>query len=158
MVAESGAALLDPAARATLIERILPLATVATPNVLEARALAGLGEGATQEELGRAILGLGPRAVIVTGGHTDAGADVLIEDAGALSIDGPRYPEGASHGSGCTHSSALTAFLARGIELPEAAQWAREVAATAVGSGLGELGAGAGPVDVFGLRARAALT
>ncbi len=154
MVAESGAALLDPAARAALIERVMPLASVTTPNVPEARALSGLGEVAGQEELGRAILALGPKAVVVTGGHTDSGADVLVDDAGAVRIEGPRYPAGASHGSGCTHSSALAAFLARGIELGEAARWAREIAAEAVGNGLRGIGAGAGPVDVFALARR----
>jgi hydroxymethylpyrimidine/phosphomethylpyrimidine kinase len=154
MVAESGAPLLAPDARAVLVERILPLASVVTPNVPEARTLSGLGEGAGQEELGRAILALGPRAVVVTGGHTDSGADVLVDDAGAVRIEGPRYPAGASHGSGCTHSSALAAYLARGVELPEAARWAREIASEAVGNGLRGLGAGAGPVDVFALARR----
>jgi hydroxymethylpyrimidine/phosphomethylpyrimidine kinase len=158
MVAESGAPLLAPAARAALIERILPLASVATPNVPEARALTGLGDGAGQRELGEAILALGPKAVVVTGGHTDSGADVLVDDAGAIRIEGPRYPPGASHGSGCTHSSALAAFLARGVELAEAARWAREIAAEAVGNGLREIGAGTGPVDVFGIRDGAPLT
>jgi hydroxymethylpyrimidine/phosphomethylpyrimidine kinase len=151
MVAESGAALLDPNAKAALIERILPLATVATPNLLEARELAGLGDAASARELGEAILGLGPDAVIVTGGHAEDGADVLVEPGGALRIDGPRYPSGATHGSGCTHSAALCAFLARGAELAEAARWAREIAAEAVGNGLRGIGRGAGPVDVFGL-------
>lgn len=154
MVAESGAPLLAPDARAVLVERILPLASVVTPNVPEARTLSGLGEGASLEELGRAILALGPRAVVVTGGHTDSGADVLVDDAGALRIEGPRYPAGTSHGSGCTHSSALAAFLARGVELPEAARWAREIASEAVGNGLRDLGAGSGPVDVFALARR----
>src|SRR5204862_3576088 len=158
MVAESGASLLTPAARTALIERILPLATVATPNVPEARALAGLGGAADQRQLGDAILALGPRAVVVTGGHTDSGADVLVDDAGAIRIEGPRYPAGATHGSGCTHSSALAAFLARRIELSEAARWAREIAAEAVGNGLREIGAGTGPVDVFGIRDGAPLT
>jgi hydroxymethylpyrimidine/phosphomethylpyrimidine kinase len=152
MVAESGAALLAPAARAALIERVLPLATVVTPNVLEARALAGLGDGASQRRLGDAILALGPGAVVVTGGHTDSGTDVLVDDGGAIAIEGPRYPAGATHGSGCTHSSALAAFLARGVELAEAARWAREVAAEAVGNGLVEIGGGSGPVDVFDIR------
>jgi hydroxymethylpyrimidine/phosphomethylpyrimidine kinase len=151
MVAGSGAALLDPNAKAALIERILPGATVATPNLLEARELAGLGEGASPQDLGRAILALGPTAVIVTGGHAEEGADVLVDDSGSLRIDGPRYPDGASHGSGCTHSSALAAFLARGSELADAARWAREIAAEAVGHGLRDLGAGPGPVDVFGI-------
>jgi hydroxymethylpyrimidine/phosphomethylpyrimidine kinase len=94
--------------------------------------------------------------VIVTGGHWAEGADVLFDGSGTIRIDGPRYPDGASHGSGCTHSAALAAFLAQGAELVEAARWAREVAAEAVGNGLGELGAGPGPVDVFGLGRRSA--
>ena len=151
MVAESGAALLDPNAKAALIERILPRAGVVTPNVAEARALAGLGDDAGPAELAVAVQALGPDAVIVTGGHTEDGADTLFDGAGTLRIEGPRFPDGASHGSGCTHSSALTAFLARGEELADAARWAREIAAEAVGNGLRELGAGAGPVDVFAL-------
>ena len=151
MIASSGATLLDPAAKAALIERVLPRATVITPNVLEARALSGLGDSATAVELADVLLGLGPDAVIVTGGHAADGADVLVDRSGTLRIDGPRYPAGAAHGSGCTHSSALAAMLARGLELAEAARWAREIAAEAVGHGLREIGAGDGPVDVFGL-------
>jgi hydroxymethylpyrimidine/phosphomethylpyrimidine kinase len=151
MVSQSGAVLLDPNAKAALIERVLPLATVVTPNLPEARELAGLGADARPEELAEAIAALGPEAVIVTGGHTQEGADVLFDGSGTLRIDGPRYGEGASHGSGCTHSSALAAFLARGTELADAARWAREIAAEAVGNGLRELGAGTGPVDVFAL-------
>jgi hydroxymethylpyrimidine/phosphomethylpyrimidine kinase len=151
MMSESGATLLDAGAKAALIERILPRATVATPNLAEARALSGLGRAASPQELGRAMLALGPDAVVVTGGHSEDGADVLTDAAGSLRIEGPRYPEGASHGSGCTHSSSLAAFLARGEDLPDAARWAREVAAEAVGNGLRGIGRGAGPVDVFGI-------
>ena len=151
MVAESGANLLDPNAIAALIERVLPRATVATPNVLEARALTGLRASATGGQLAEAMRGLGPEAVVVTGGHSAGGVDVLAESRGTLQIEGPRYPAGATHGSGCTHSSALAAFLAGGAELADAARWAREVAAEAVGNGLVEIGRGAGPVDVFGL-------
>ncbi len=156
MVSESGATLLDPAARAALIERVLPRADVVTPNVPEARALSGLGTGASSAELGEALLALGAGAAVVTGGHAEDGADVLVDSSGSLSIGGPRYPDGAAHGSGCTHSAALAAFLARGHGLAEAARWAREIAAEAVGNGLRELGAGPGPVDVFGLASRAA--
>ena len=151
MIAQSGATLLDPNAKAALIERILPLATVVTPNLPEARALSGIAEGASKEELGRAILALGPSAAVVTGGHSEDGADVLTDASGSLRIEGPRYPDGASHGSGCTHSSALAAFLARGEELADAARWAKEVAAEAVGNGLQGIGRGAGPVDVLGI-------
>ena len=154
MVAESGGVLLDPNAKAALIERVLPRASVVTPNLLEARELSGGGVEASPEEMGRRILALGPRAVIVTGGHTDEGADVLVDDDGPVRIEGPRYASDAAHGSGCTHSSALAALLARGMELHDAARWAREIAAEAVGHGLAELGAGAGPVDVLGVRRR----
>ena len=151
MVSESGATLLDPNAKASLIERVLPRASVVTPNLLEARSLSGLSAEASAEELGRAILALGPSAVVVTGGHAEHGADVLVDAGGSVQIEGPRYPDGASHGSGCTHSSALAAVLAQGGELEEAARWAREIAAEAVGNGLRGVGRGPGPVDVFGL-------
>jgi hydroxymethylpyrimidine/phosphomethylpyrimidine kinase len=154
MVSESGATLLDPGAKAALIERILPCATVVTPNLAEARALSGLGEAATRRQLGEAVLALGPAAAVITGGHSEDGADLLVEADGALRIEGPRYPDGASHGSGCTHSSALAAFLARGEVLADAARWAKEVAAEAVGNGLRGIGRGPGPVDVFGLARR----
>ena len=151
MVSASGAILLDRNAKAALIERILPLATVATPNLPEARELAGLGDGASSEELARAIQALGPEAVVVTGGHVADGADVFFDGSGTLRIDGPRYPEGASHGSGCTHSSALAAYLARGADAAEAARWAREIASEAVGNGLAGIGKGPGPVDALGI-------
>jgi hydroxymethylpyrimidine/phosphomethylpyrimidine kinase len=154
MVSESGAALLDANAKVALIERLLPLATVVTPNLAEARELTGRWEGGTQRELGEAILALGPGAVIVTGGHTEKGADVLVDANGHLEIEGPRFADGAAHGSGCTHSSSLAALLARGMELDEAARWAREIAAEAVGHGLREIGKGPGPVDVLRVRRR----
>ena len=152
MVAESGAVLLDEDARTALVERLLPLAAVVTPNVPEARALSGAGEGAAQEDLAREVLALGPRAVVVTGGHSEQIVDLFFDGAEAAAIEGERHPDGASHGSGCTHSSALAAFLARGHSPLEAARLARQVASAAVGAGLRQIGAGAGPVDVFDLR------
>jgi|SRR5690349_24597318 len=151
MVAESGAVLLDDEARAALIERLLPLTTVATPNIPEARVLTGLGEGANQEELARAVVALGPAAAVVTGGHSEALVDVFFDGERAVEIPGERHPDGAAHGSGCTHSSALAAYLARGEEPLEAARKARAVASEAVGNGLRGIGSGPGPVDVFGL-------
>ena len=115
-----------------------------------------MGESASPAELAAAVQALGPEAVIVTGGHTVDGADTLFDGHGILRIEGPRYPGDAAHGSGCTHSSALAAFLARGSELADAARWAREIAAEAVGHGLGEIGTGPGPVDVFALAGRRA--
>jgi len=157
MVAESGAVLLDPEARGTLVERLLPLASVATPNLAEARELTGLDEGASQEELARAVQALGPDAVVVTGGHSEDGADLFFDGQEAVSIPGPRHPDGASHGSGCTHSSALAAGLALGESPLEAARWARQLAAAAVAAGLAGIGAGSGPVDALGIVERSPL-
>jgi hydroxymethylpyrimidine/phosphomethylpyrimidine kinase len=152
MVAESGSVLLDTGARRALVERLLPLTAVATPNIPEARELTGLGEGASQEELVRAVVALGPKAVVVTGGHSEDLIDLFFDGERLVEIPGERHPEGAAHGSGCTHSSALAAFLARGIEPLEAARRAREIASEAVGRGLRQIGTGPGPVDAIGLR------
>jgi hydroxymethylpyrimidine/phosphomethylpyrimidine kinase len=157
MVAESGAVLLDGDAREALRERILPRATVVTPNLPEARVLAEL---ATDEDLdapalARAIHALGPRVVVVTGGHRDVAADVFFDGERVEEIGGERYADGASHGSGCTHSSTLAAQLALGLDPLAAARVAKAVAADAVRDGLRGIGAGAGPVDVFGLARQA---
>ncbi len=151
MVAESGAILLDDDARRALIERLLPLAAVVTPNIPEARELTGMGGEATQEELAREILVLGPAAVVVTGGHSEGGVDLFFDGRETVAIEGPRHPDGAAHGSGCTHSSALAAFLAHGNSPQEAARKARKIASAAVAAGLREIGRGPGPVDVFNL-------
>jgi hydroxymethylpyrimidine/phosphomethylpyrimidine kinase len=156
MVAESGARLLDDAACDTLVEKLLPLVTIATPNIPEAQVLSGLGDDASQEDLARAVQTLGPDAVVVTGGHSAALVDLFFDGDEPVEIPGERHPGGAAHGSGCTHSSALAAFLARGAEPLQAAAAARHVASLAVGAGLEELGEGPGPVDVFDLAASAA--
>jgi hydroxymethylpyrimidine/phosphomethylpyrimidine kinase len=150
MVAESGAVLLRPDAKRALIERILPWAAVVTPNLAEARELTGLPK-ASPEELAQKLLDLGPAAAVVTGGHTDDGADRFFDGTNLELIEGPRHPGGASHGSGCTHSSALAARLALGDRPLEAARAARQIASEAVANGLRDLGSGAGPVDVLGI-------
>ena len=156
MVAESGATLLDPDARAALIELILPRATVATPNVPEARVLLDPADGAADVEiatLARGVQALGPRIVVVTGGHREQATDVYFDGSELVEIPGDRYPDGAAHGSGCTHSSVLAAQLALGRSPLQAARIAKEMAAAAVLGGLREIGAGPGPVDVLGLAA-----
>jgi len=155
MVAESGARLLDDDAVDALINDLLPLVTIATPNIPEARVLAGLGDDASQEDLARAVQLLGPDAVVVTGGHSEALVDLFFDGDEPVEIPGERHPSDAAHGSGCTHSSAIAAFLARGAEPLQAAAAARQVASLAVGAGLDGLGKGHGPVDVFDLAARA---
>jgi hydroxymethylpyrimidine/phosphomethylpyrimidine kinase len=151
MVAESGAELLAPDAREALVRELLPRVTVLTPNVPEARMLAG-HPGGEPDELARALHGLGPRVVVVTGGHREDPVDVLYDGEHLEHIGGPRHPDGASHGSGCTHSSTLAARLALGDSPREAARAARAVTADAVAHGLRDVGAGAGPVDVLHLR------
>jgi len=151
MVAESGAALIDDKTREAMVAHLLPGCDVATPNIPEARVMTGLDKNASQEELARAVLELGPKAVVVTGGHSEELVDLFFDGERLVEIPGERHPDGAAHGSGCTHSSALAAYLARGAEPLEAARRAREVASAAVGQGLRDIGAGPGPVDVFGL-------
>jgi hydroxymethylpyrimidine/phosphomethylpyrimidine kinase len=153
MVAESGSTLLEPAAHEALVTRLLPRVTVVTPNLPEARAIAGLDD-ADAPELARAIHALGPRYALVTGGHRQEATDVLFDGETLLEIPGERYPDGAAHGSGCTHSSALAAHLAHGFSAADAARAAKAVAARAVRDGLREIGQGAGPVDALGIRAR----
>jgi hydroxymethylpyrimidine/phosphomethylpyrimidine kinase len=155
MVAESGARLLDEDAIDALVNDLLPLVTIATPNIPEARVLSGLGEDASQEDLARAVRLLGPKAVVVTGGHSTNLVDLFYDGDEPVEIPGERHPSDAAHGSGCTHSSSLAAFLARGAEPLQAATAARRLASLAVGAGLTEIGKGHGPVDVFDLAARA---
>jgi hydroxymethylpyrimidine/phosphomethylpyrimidine kinase len=158
MVAESGASLLDEQAQRVLVAEIVPRASVVTPNLPEARALAGgtdgAGDRAEVHALARAVLALGAKAVVLTGGHRDEACDVFLaaerpEDV--IEIPGERHPDGAAHGSGCTHSSVLAAQLALGATALDAARAARALAGEAVAHGLRAIGAGAGPVDVLGL-------
>jgi hydroxymethylpyrimidine/phosphomethylpyrimidine kinase len=149
MVAESGAVLLDEPARAAIVEELLPRATVITPNVPEARVLAGGDDDL--EALARRLHALGPANVVITGGHRDDATDLFFDGESFEPIPGERHPDGAAHGSGCTHSSALAARLALGETPLEAARTARRIAGEAVRDGLRGLGAGPGPVDVFSL-------
>ncbi|MEA2137593.1 MAG: hydroxymethylpyrimidine/phosphomethylpyrimidine kinase [Solirubrobacteraceae bacterium] len=153
MVAESGARLLAIDAIDALRSLILPRATVITPNLAEARTLAG-DDTLDGIELARALHALGPTYVVVTGGHRDSATDLFFDGATLTELSGERHPDGAAHGSGCTHSSTLAARLALGDAPLDAARHARAVAARAVAHGLRDLGAGAGPVDVFGLAGR----
>src|SRR5215208_2775207 len=142
MVAESGAVLLDDDARSALVDRLLPRATVITPNLPEARVLAGPQAPEDVEELARALHALGPHVVVITGGHREEATDVVFDGDGIYVIGGEHHPEGAAHGSGCTHSSALAAELALGRSPLEAARAARAIASEAVRDGLRELGGG----------------
>jgi len=157
MVASSGARLLREDAVETLVTRLFPLATVVTPNLLEAHALVQpsntvlLGRG----ELAERLHVLGAPAVIVTGGHGDEPVDHLFDGERHVEIPVQRHDVAATHGAGCTHSATLAALLAGGESLEEAARGAAEAASRAVAQGLAELGAGDGPVDVIGLKGAA---
>src|SRR3954454_16480453 len=157
MVAESGARLLDAEAESALVETLLPRATVVTPNLPEAAALTGAAADARDAHaLAEQIVALGPRAAVVTGGHREEATDVFCDGGRLGEIPGERGPARAAHGSGCTHSSALAAFIAHGFDPLEAARRAKQVAATAVAQGLRGIGAGSGPVDALGVEAAAA--
>jgi hydroxymethylpyrimidine/phosphomethylpyrimidine kinase len=153
MVSETGAVLLDQEARHALTDSLLPRADVITPNLPEARVLAGDDAPDDVEELAKALHTLGPDVVVITGGHRAEATDVLYDGDTIHLIGGERHPDGAAHGSGCTHSSALAAHLALGHSPLEAARAAREIAAQAVRDGLRGIGAGAGPVNVLGMTA-----
>ena len=150
MVAESGARLLDEDAQRALVELVVARATVVTPNLPEARVLAG-DDALEGEALARAVHALGPAYVVVTGGHRPEVTDVFFDGSAITPIPGERHPGGAAHGSGCTHSSALAAHLALGFEPLAAARRAKEIAAAAVRDGLRDVGAGSGPVDALGV-------
>jgi hydroxymethylpyrimidine/phosphomethylpyrimidine kinase len=173
MVAESGAELLDPTARAALVTLLLPRTTVVTPNLPEARALVAVARNgpaggtlmaldasraaaaeADVATLARMIHALGPSVVIITGGHRAQATDVFFDGEAVIELTGERYPDGAAHGSGCTHASVLAACLAWGDEPISAARTAKAMAARAVRDGLSEIGAGPGPVDVLGVSSR----
>ncbi len=151
MVAESGAVLLEADAVDTYKNELFPLAFVITPNVNEAFAL--LGEEVDEdgiEDCAVTLHALGPEAVIITGGHTSSGADLLYDGETFQRIEGPVYDSENTHGAGCTHSSSLASFLALGFDLAEAARRARAVASEAVRYGISEIGAEPGPVHALG--------
>ena len=150
MISESGARLLHEDAQEALRTQLVPRATVVTPNVPEAHVLSG-EEGLDAEQLVRAIRALGPRFVVLTGGHREEATDLFFDGERLVEIPGERYEDGAAHGSGCTHSSALAAHLALGLDPLDAAREAKRIASEAVRDGLRSVGEGAGPVDVFGL-------
>jgi hydroxymethylpyrimidine/phosphomethylpyrimidine kinase len=152
MVASSGARLLQDDAVAVLVERLFPLATVITPNLIEAEALAG--HRGTRRELAERLHELGAPAVVVTGGHGPEPVDHLFDGEEHVEIPVERHDAAATHGAGCTHSAALAGLLAHGVPLVDAAREAAELAAAAVRNGHPELGAGDGPVDVLAARSR----
>jgi hydroxymethylpyrimidine/phosphomethylpyrimidine kinase len=152
MIAKSRDRLLTEDAVAAMVRQLLPLATVLTPNAPEAEALTGraVRTEADARDAARQLLDLGPRAVIVKGGHleTDDVVDVLFDGRDFLEARGPRHATRHTHGTGCTFAAAIAAHLALGHDLPSAFQLSRDYLDGAIRHAPG-LGQGAGPVEHF---------
>jgi hydroxymethylpyrimidine/phosphomethylpyrimidine kinase len=155
MVATSGDRLLAPEAIETLRRELIPRALVVTPNLPEAAAIldepVAVDEAAMRAQAQR-ILALGPRAVLVKGGHAGGAesADILVDAAGVQRFAAPRVVTRNTHGTGCTLSSAIAAGLARGLELRAAVEAAKVYIAAAIGaSDTLAIGSGHGPVHHF---------
>ncbi len=155
MISKHGSPLLDEAAQAALIRYLLPYATLVTPNIPEAEALAGMGIGTAKEvkEAAKRIAALGPKSVLIKGGHAKGPAtDVLFHDGRFIDLKAPRYKTKHTHGTGCTYSAAITACLARGIPLVESVVEAKGFITEAIRTNPG-LGHGCGPVNHHALSA-----
>lgn len=155
MVAKSGDPLLADEAVSAVIELLLPRATILTPNLPEAARLLGQAPAATPEEAeaqGRALLSMGPGAVLMKGGHS-AGpvcTDLLVSDAGTLRIEATRIVTGNTHGTGCSLSSAIAAELAHGQPLDKAVRRAHGWLQGAIAAAdTLQVGQGHGPVHHF---------
>ena len=151
MVAKSGDPLLRPDACQALIDRMLPLALVVTPNLPEAEALAGIGVAtrADMEEAARRIHALGPRHVLVKGGHLKGEAlDLLWDGRELTAFSAPRVDSPNTHGTGCTFSAAITAGLSRGEALADAIRTAKDYVTRAIREGF-TLGRGVGQLRHF---------
>jgi hydroxymethylpyrimidine/phosphomethylpyrimidine kinase len=152
MVAKGGDRLLDDEAVAAIRTELLPLAQVVTPNVPEATVLSGMPIRSVAEMrlAGERILGMGPRVVLVKGGHLDTSdrIDVACTAAGSFTIARPRIETRHTHGTGCTLASAIAANLARGLPDREAVEAAREYLDGAIRHAPG-LGKGHGPLNHF---------
>jgi hydroxymethylpyrimidine/phosphomethylpyrimidine kinase len=144
-----GQSLLAPGALAAIRNRLLPLATVVTPNLDEAELLTGVraADEAGLLAAARAVLALGPRWVLVTGGHLPGDpVDLLYDGRDVHRFSSRRLPGRHTHGTGCTLASAIASLLALGADVPAAVADAREYVTGAISGGF-PLGAGPGPVD-----------
>lgn len=151
MVAKSGDQLLQPEARAALADRILPLALLVTPNLPEAEVLAGIrvAEPEDMEEAARRIHLMGPRYVLVKGGHLKGDAtDLLWNGRDFTRFSTPRIDSQNTHGTGCTFSAAITAGLARGQALGDAIRSAKAYVTRAIREGF-QAGRGVGQLRHF---------
>jgi hydroxymethylpyrimidine/phosphomethylpyrimidine kinase len=128
MISKSGAPLLQPDAVASLKKDLLPFATIVTPNIPEAEVLAGrqIASPAHAQEAAKAIRALGPQTVIIKGGHLDGPpVDLVCHDGQYTPIESERIDTRNTHGTGCTFSAAIAAFLALGVETMDAIRLAK---------------------------------
>ena len=156
MIAKSGDALLQDTAVAAMIKRILPLATLLTPNLPEAARLLDTPQATTPDEMaaqGKRLLDMGPQAVLMKGGHSEGGicTDVLIDATGVVTtLSAPRVHTKNTHGTGCTYSAAIAAHLAKGLDLKAAVTAAHGYLQGAIAAADQlTIGAGHGPVHHF---------
>lgn len=152
MVASSGDPLLAPAAIAAIKSRLIPLVHCLTPNLAEAAALLGAAPARDEAEMigqGRALLELGAGAVLMKGGHLESSdaVDILLTATNARRYAGPRIASRNLHGTGCTLSAAISAYVAMGRELEEAVAGAKAFVRKTIDAGRDlKLGAGPGPL------------
>ncbi|MGA7826339.1 MAG: bifunctional hydroxymethylpyrimidine kinase/phosphomethylpyrimidine kinase [Geobacteraceae bacterium] len=152
MVAKGGSRLIDDAAVARLLEKLLPSAYLITPNIPEAEALAGLQirDEDDMELAARELHHLGARNVLLKGGHLSGAeaVDLLFDGTSVRRYVSPRFDTKNTHGTGCTYASAIAAFLAQGEPLPLAVARAKEFVSEAIRRAV-PLGRGHGPVNHF---------
>jgi hydroxymethylpyrimidine/phosphomethylpyrimidine kinase len=149
MIGKHGSPLLGASARKALCGTLLPKATLVTPNLAEAAELAGIEVRNIEQmqEAARRIAGLGVPSVLIKGGHLEGDAvDILFHDGAFTELRAARIATSHTHGTGCTYSAAITAFLARGLALPDAVARAKRFIDRAIRTSPG-LGSGAGPVN-----------
>jgi hydroxymethylpyrimidine/phosphomethylpyrimidine kinase len=152
MVAKGGHRLLQTSAERVLVERLLPRATLVTPNLPEAAVLVGfpIANEDDMARAGHAVLGLGPKAVLVKGGHLEDGrsevVDLLVTAGGVRRFTHPRIASRSTHGTGCTLASAIACGLAQGLHLPDAVARARDYVHRAIETAPG-FGTGHGPLN-----------
>ncbi len=150
MYAKGGHPLLEPAAVAALKATLLPLAGIVTPNIPEAEAIAGAPIRTVEDmrAAARAIAGLGPRAVLLKGGHREDAdvTDILFDGDGIEAMTHPRIATRSTHGTGCTLASAIAAGLAQGLAMRAAVRRARAYVLEAIRTAPG-FGRGHGPLN-----------
>lgn len=156
MISKQGSPLLDDAGRDAMIRYLLPHATLVTPNMPEAEALAACVARTMKgmKEAARRIAALGPKSVLIKGGHSKGPAiDLLFHEGKFIEFKAQRFETKHTHGTGCTYSAAIAACLARGVPLVESVVEAKGFITEAIRSNPG-LGHGSGPVNHHAIAAR----